>query len=352
MAKLSVRTYLAVNHFYVGSGLRHLLASGQTSVRKFISISRFSPDRLMPDQRLKTDEQLVSSNGRLTLKVETDGNVSLFRSMFGTRLWSTDSTSPPAADLVMQADGNLAARSSDRTPVWTSGTVGNAGASCILQDDGNLVIDSSAGTTLWDTDTVQDFLSPAYVYQAADSRTYDETSESWKELCQAFPCFDALQWPDYATTHVDTTINGQAVVIQLWKGWCPKFVGLSNFPGGVGAEVGIYRRIPGRARPTSIPFLPPALESLILNSMTTLTDDELWWPFPELGATVEYTLINPITQEPFFSAGPENTYWLAKWMFDDSYAHYQAAQGPGRTPTFSTGYTLQYRVNGADQPAW
>ena len=171
-----------------------------------------------------------------------------------------------------------------------------------------------------------------------------------RNSAKSLPCFDALQWPDYSTTHIDATINGQAVVIQLWKGWCEKFLGLSEFPGGVGAEVGIYRRNPGRIRPTSLAFLPSALEALILNSMETLTDDELWWPFPELGARVEYTLINPITQEPFFSAGPETTYWLAKWMFDDSYADYQAAQGSGRTPTFSTAYTLQYRVNGVDHP--
>src|SRR5262249_16329709 len=146
----------------------------------FVSTPRFSPDRLTANQRLKTNEQLVSSNGRLNLKVEADGDVSLFRSMFGTKLWSTNTTSPPAAILIMQSDGNLAARSANGTSVWASGTAGNAGASCVLQDDGNLVVYSASGAALWASNTVQDFLSPAYVYKAADTRTYDETSESWK----------------------------------------------------------------------------------------------------------------------------------------------------------------------------
>ena len=50
------------------------------------------------------------------------------------------------------------------------------------------------------------------------------------------------------------------MVIQLWKGNCPKFlgfIGIESFPGGIGAEVGVYRRIPGRFRPPPFPR-PPA----------------------------------------------------------------------------------------------
>jgi hypothetical protein len=352
VTSLSVRAFLAANHFSLAVGVRRLLPMGQSSLRQFLATTPFAPDRLRANQQLKTDEQLVSNNGYLNLKVQPDGDVVLFRSMFGTQLWSTSTISPPAVLLLMQSDGNLVALSSAGATIWSSGTAGADGAYCALQDDGNFVIYNASGAALWASNTVQDFRSPAYVYQASDSYTYDETSETWKELCRALPCFDALQWPDYSTTHVDATINGQAVVIQLWKGWCEKFLGLNEFPGGVGAEVGIYRRMPGRARPTSLPFVPSWLESLILSSIKTLTDDELWWPFPELGAVVEYTLTNPKTGLKFFSAGPEATYWLAKWMFDDSYAKYVAAQGIGRTPILSADYALEYRVGGISFPVW
>jgi hypothetical protein len=352
MANLSVRTYLAVNRFDATAGLRPLLPTGQPGLREFISVSRLRADRLQPGQRLKVGDSLTPNSGRLTLTVETDGDVTLFRTMFGTRLWSTNTTATPAVALLMQADGDLVALTASRNPVWRSGTASNPGSACVLQDDGNFVVKSPTGSMLWASNTVQDFQSPAYVYSAADSFTYDETSESWKELCLALPCFDALQWPDYASKHVDTVIDGQPVVIQLWKGWCEKFLGLNQFPGGVGAEVGIYRRMPGRARPASLSFLPSALEDVILTALKTLSDDQIWWPFPELGATTQYSLINPITEQTFFSAGPETTYWLAKWMFDGSYSDYQAAQGSGRTPTFSTGYTLRHSVNGIAQQDW
>ena len=354
MTNLSVRDFLAANHFTSGSGLRALLPAGHPGLRFFLGTTPFSPDRLKAFQQLRANQELVSPNGWLNLTVQASGDITLVRTMFGVQLWSTDTGATPAATLLMQPDGNLVALSAAGAQVWSSGTGGNPGAFCVLQDDGNLVIYNAAGAAPWASNTVQDFTSPAYSYQGTDTFSYDETSESWKVLCQALPCCDALQWPDYATKHVDATISGQAVVIQLWKGSCPKFLGLNSFPGGVGAEVGIYRRIPGRPRPTaaSLQFLPAALVTLVVNSIANLVDDDLWWPYPELGAVLDYTLINPNTQQPFFSAGPETTYWLAKWMYDSSYHDYQTAQGSGNTPGFSTGYTLKYRVNGMDFAPW
>jgi hypothetical protein len=50
---------------------------------------------------------------------------------------------------------------------------------------------------------------------------YVETSERWQEMCSEHPCFDALQWPGYDSIHLDIEINGEPVVIQLWKGMVP-----------------------------------------------------------------------------------------------------------------------------------
>jgi hypothetical protein len=345
VATQSLKQFLLSNHFSTKAGVRRLMPnSAQGSLRRFLDMTLFDTSKLVAWQQLNVGEQLVSNNGFVNMILQSDRNIVLYRTMFGVTLWQSNTAGTTVATLLMQADGNLVAYPSIGPAIWASGTDGHPGASCVLQDDGNFVVYDDAGDALWSTNTVQDFSSPAYVYTASDSYTYDETSESWKRLCEQLPCFDALQWPDYSSTHVDATIMGQPVVIQLWKGWCQKFLGLSSFPGGVGAEVGVYRRIPGKARPTSLPFLPKALELMVLHQLQQLADNDLWWPYPELGATVEYTLINPVTNQPFFTAGPESTYWLAKWMFDDSYSRYQSSLGAGNTPTFSANYLLNYKV--------
>jgi hypothetical protein len=197
-----------------------------------------------------------------------------------------------------------------------------------------------------ETTITQDLSSPTVLYIDARGYRYVETSDSWKKMCTAFPCFGALQWPDYATKWFPATINGQPVVIQLWKGYCEKFLGLERFPGGIGAEVGIYRREPGRARPRSLPFLPPQLAAFFLKPIGSLTDNDLWWAYPELNTRLSFTLVNPITNKTFFSTGTEKTYWLNRWTDESSYSKYKQSQGAGKTPTFSVDYRLEYTING------
>jgi len=170
--------------------------------------------------------------------------------------------------------------------------------------------------------------------ESTDARGYQyvETSDPWKQMCTAFPCFAALQWPDYASYSFKDTIDGHPVVIQLWKGYCEKFLGLQKFPGGVGAEVGIYRHEPGRGRPTSLPFLPPSLAAQIIKPAARLTDNDLWWAYPELNPEISFKLINPKTNQVFFETGKERTYWLNRWMNEGSYLKYKQDQGAGRTP--------------------
>ncbi|MGC1293945.1 MAG: hypothetical protein WA869_02800 [Alloacidobacterium sp.] len=170
-------------------------------------------------------------------------------------------------------------------------------------------------------------------------------------MCTSFPCFALLEWPGYATQVVETTIEGQAVVIQLWKGTCQKFLGSSDFPGGVGAEVGVYHQMPGRARPTIDQLVnsgvPKVLAAFIIAGIAPLTDDQLWWAFPELETQIEFTLTNPVVNQTFFNAGPETTYWLNKWM--ENYGSYQ---GANHTPASATDYILNYTINGTAFPSW
>jgi hypothetical protein len=179
-------------------------------------------------------------------------------------------------------------------------------------------------------------------------------------MCLSLPCCMLLQWPDYATATFETTLNGQPAVIQTWKGYCERFLGdMANFPGGVGGEVGVYRRIPGMARNVDTSWLPEPFKAII-DLALDLPDEQLWWPAPELADSIQFTLINPDNgNQTFFDAGPEDTYWMCKWMTDGSYDQYKTDQGlrvsylgpefPGNspnTPFFSVSYQMNFTVNG------
>jgi hypothetical protein len=198
-------------------------------------------------------------------------------------------------------------------------------------------------------DTVEKSLSnPTVSYTDSRGYSYVETSDSWKQLCTAFPCCNALQWPDYATYSFNTSINNKPAVVQLWKGNCEKFLGMSQFPGGIGAEVGVYRKIPGKVRPQALSFLPPQVASAILGPIRNLNDSQLWWAYPELNAQIQFSLVNPITGQIFFSTGTETTYWLNRWMNPDSYGKYKRDEGNGKTPPpfQEVKYVLHYSING------
>ena len=86
-----------------------------------------------------------------------------------------------------------------------------------------------------------------------------------------------------------------------------------------------------------------------MNALLTFADNDLWWPFPELGATLEMTFINPVTGQEVFSAGPQRGYWLTKWMDQPSYDRYRAVQP---VPPNYEDYILEYTINGKRYPRW
>jgi hypothetical protein len=183
--------------------------------------------------------------------------------------------------------------------------------------------------------------------QDKDHRGYDfvETSEWWKTMCEPLPSFAEVWWPDYATKVIEETIGGKPVVIQLWKGWCQRFLGRDDFPGGIGAEVGIYRREAGRVLPENLPDLPGRTADFLLRGLSRVVHDRFWWPFPALDAEVDFELVNPRTNDVFFAAKPQRTYWRNRWMNPDSYEHYRRSVNH-EVPMFSAQYTMRYRING------
>ena len=103
-----------------------------------------------------------------------------------------------------------------------------------------------------------DWDAPTIGYRDNRNYSYVETSERWKLMCEQLPCFDALKWPGYDSIHVETVISGQPAVIQLWHGWCQKFLAMQIMPGGFGAEVGIYRRFLATLDLHRFPFSLPS----------------------------------------------------------------------------------------------
>jgi len=200
-------------------------------------------------------------------------------------------------------------------------------------------------------------------YKDSDGYNYVETSDELKEAATVLPCFEALQWPDYATDIVEDVIDGKPVVIQLWKGWCQQFLSSPNFPGGIGAEVGIYERVTGKGFPAERPEWVPEPLWIFLRTKSMLANGDFWWPVAEKHE-IEFDFINPITNTIAFRAGPQNTYWRNKWMDTDDYKEYEKYQGkkwawlpewwPGntRTPTFAANYLLEYKINGKSYTPW
>ncbi len=205
-------------------------------------------------------------------------------------------------------------------------------------------------------------VSPVLAYEENGYR-FVETSNEWKELCSVLPCFEQVEWPDYSTKIVEDEIDGKPVVIQLWKGWCQQFLGRDDFPGGIGGEVGIYERVTGRGFPTERPDFFPERMWIFLHSMSKHANGDFWWPVAEMHE-IEFSLINPINDDLVFHAGPENTYWLNKWMDTGSYDVYCHSQGKrwswlprwlpknSNVPVFAANYILEYKINGKTYPRW
>ncbi len=229
-----------------------------------------------------------------------------------------------------------------------------------------------------------------------DGYEYIETARPWKAMCSTLPCFAEMWWPGYLTKVVRTRIRGHEVVIQLWKGWCQRFLGHhARFPGGIGAEVGIYRKVAEGERASTQPgpvgkqphlfagptkHLDKTLHGARHRAARTAAnvarrrhrvdpiaghairegparepsqgdpDGEVWYPYPELGTSLWFKLVNPLNGEEFFHTASERTYWLTRWM--DPTCYRQRYQRDHVTPPHPASYRLHYTIDGVSYPSW
>src|SRR5215213_3964568 len=121
------------------------------------------PDTLNPEDSLRPDGSITSSNGRYTLIYQGDSNLVLYDSSWRA-LWASNTNGQPTGVCIMQGDGNLVIYDPAGNALWASGTDQYPGSRLVVQDDGNVVIYQPEGrpTTagnidliVWATNTVQ-----------------------------------------------------------------------------------------------------------------------------------------------------------------------------------------------------
>jgi hypothetical protein len=110
------------------------------------------------NERLKVSEELRSTNGKYTLRMQDDGNLVAYDSQ-GKGLWSSDTVGSGAIECIMLGEGNLLLRDKNGRSVWTSHTDGYKNPKLVMQDDGNLVIYNERGIAVWAKGRIKDSLS-------------------------------------------------------------------------------------------------------------------------------------------------------------------------------------------------
>lgn len=80
---------------------------------------------------------LVSPDGRFRLRLQTDGNLVLYKNDT-TVVWA--SGTKDGMRLLNQLDGNIVLYRANGTAAWSTGTWTHGPATLLLQDDGNLVL--------------------------------------------------------------------------------------------------------------------------------------------------------------------------------------------------------------------
>lgn len=110
---------------------------------------------------LHKDDFMLSTNGRLVLTLQYDGNLVLYSDF--KKVWETGALGTNADRVVMQSDGNFVVYDNNNRVLWNTATHGNANARLLIQNDGNLVMYSSINVVLWTSNTMLNSNSSDYV---------------------------------------------------------------------------------------------------------------------------------------------------------------------------------------------
>lgn len=117
-------------------------------------------DQIYVNQRLASNQKLISKNGRFVAVLQEDGNFVVYRVDAGQPqpLWASNTAGQPVRFILMQDDGNLVAYSIAAASYWSSGPTGTTNCYVIMQNDGNLVVYNTHNRPLWASNTALDEL--------------------------------------------------------------------------------------------------------------------------------------------------------------------------------------------------
>ena len=196
--------------------------------------------------------------------------------------------------------------------------------------------------------------------------TFYATSQLWKRICRWLPCMIWLDWPGYSSAFKEVQIGDQVYFVQCWKGWCgdlfqhfplPKAARKFRFPGGVGAEVGIYCRTNPWVQPRPPAqeedflfnrFHPPEWVPSVTRALGTWwtrrkehagqRDAFKWWwadvaAVPDSGPGVTFSLFDRLTGDPLIEGYNTHSYWTCKWMKTSDFRKWRRSHSPGRRAT-------------------
>lgn len=111
-------------------------------------------DTLHPEQWLRPEEMLVSSNKFHTFVMQGDGNLVL--NSLNRPVWASGTHGHNGASVVLQGDGNLVIMSPSGKPIWASGSHGHEGSRLVMQNDRNAVIYNQQNQPTWASTTDTD----------------------------------------------------------------------------------------------------------------------------------------------------------------------------------------------------
>jgi pimeloyl-ACP methyl ester carboxylesterase len=105
------------------------------------------PGTLTAGQRLYPDQQVVSADGSVALRYQSDGNLVLYGGG-GAVLWDAGTWGHSAGRAEMQTDGNFVIYDGSGVPIWATGTSAS-GAYVRVHGEGYLMVHDTAGVGLW-----------------------------------------------------------------------------------------------------------------------------------------------------------------------------------------------------------
>ena len=104
-------------------------------------------DTLTGGQRLYPDQQIVSADGTVALRYQSDGNLVLYGAG-GTVLWDTGTWGIKAGRAEMQTDGNFVVYDANNTAVWASDTSAS-GAYLKVHREGYVMVHDASNVGIW-----------------------------------------------------------------------------------------------------------------------------------------------------------------------------------------------------------